>query len=163
MVVKEHPKFKGYFVTPNGIVYYIHGYKYKKTKKPLAVNINKDGYKRVKVNNIYRTVHLMVAETYLNKPDEDNIQVNHKDLDKMNNNYLNLEWITQKENLHHVMRNGVHNFGITPILALPMDGVIGFWYPSQTAVQYDGFTQANVNKVLKGERKHHKNFKWEYY
>lgn len=50
-------------------------------------------------------IHRIVAETYLPK----NIlqtQINHKDLNKFNNNLNNLEWVTLQENINHFKKFG---------------------------------------------------------
>jgi hypothetical protein len=45
-------------------------------------------------------VHRLVAEAFCEKQ-EGKIQVNHKDLDRYNNHYYNLEWVSSKENVMH--------------------------------------------------------------
>ena len=67
-------------------------------------------YKRVKIyiNNDIKSyaIHRMVSETWidnpLNKP-----YVNHIDRITFNNNYNNLEWCTQKENMSHASKNNL--------------------------------------------------------
>lgn len=53
----------------------------------------KDGSKK------YVQVHRLVAE-YFCDGYFDGAVVNHKDGDKHNNNHANLEWVSQKENIH---------------------------------------------------------------
>lgn len=59
-----------------------------------TVSLSKNGEK------ISHSVHRLVAETFLEKP-EGKTEINHKDGNKLNNNINNLEWVTQRENLIH--------------------------------------------------------------
>lgn len=52
-------------------------------------------------------IHRLVAYTFCYKPIDKNI-VNHKDGNKINNHYLNLEWVTMKENVQHALSTGLH-------------------------------------------------------
>ena len=86
-----------YFVTNTGLVYRQGSNKPLKsdtTGKYLRVTLCVNG------NTQRHSIHRMVAECYipnpLNKP-----QVNHKDLNKLNNHADNLEWVTISENTTH--------------------------------------------------------------
>lgn len=57
------------------------------------------GYRKVRI-------HRLVAEAFHANPD--NLpQVNHKDGNKSNNHFSNLEWITNEHNLKHAWQNGL--------------------------------------------------------
>lgn len=49
-------------------------------------------------------IHRLVAFAFVDGYKED-LVVNHKDENKLNNNYLNLEWVTQKYNANYGHRN----------------------------------------------------------
>lgn len=49
-------------------------------------------------------VHRLVAEAFCKKNENTNC-VNHKDLDRTNNHYKNLEWVTTKENVNHYIKS----------------------------------------------------------
>ena len=66
-----------------------------------AVDLYRDG-----VRTTVR-VHRLVGECYVKNP-HDKPQINHKDGDKLNNDYRNLEWVTAKENVRHAFDNGLH-------------------------------------------------------
>lgn len=67
-----------------------------------------NGYKQVQLIEgncrIFVYVHRIVAVAFLKNPHGKN-EVNHKDLDKTNNHYSNLEWVTRKENMRHYKIN----------------------------------------------------------
>lgn len=66
-----------------------------------VVHLRKDG-----VINVYRAVHRLVAETFIDNP-ENKPTVNHKDCNKQNNVLTNLEWNTISENTKHASDNGL--------------------------------------------------------
>lgn len=78
------------------------------TNKVLRTDLNNSGYRRVTMSSNGKlcrmTVHRLVALTYV----DDNVTglvVNHKDGNKLNNHYLNLEWVTQSENRRHAFKH----------------------------------------------------------
>lgn len=54
----------------------------------------------------FRQVHCYVAEVFIS-PRPEGKQVNHKDTDKTNNIYCNLEWTTCQENVDHAVLHGL--------------------------------------------------------
>jgi len=75
-------------------------YKYLKLQK------TKCGYLSVNPTLNYRKrVHRIVAELFIENK-EKKAYVNHKDLNKINNNVDNLEWVTASENSQHAQDNG---------------------------------------------------------
>lgn len=80
----------------------------KKTLKILSQNVNSDGYYKV---TLYKKghrktclVHRLVAKTFV--PNEHNFpMVNHKDENKLNNYFDNLEWCDAKYNINYGKRN----------------------------------------------------------
>lgn len=96
-MIKNISGFPGYQVTSSGKIINKHG-------RILKDRITKFGYIRamLSVNKKPKQllVHRIVAEHFVpnpqNKPD-----VNHKDGNKKNNHYSNLEWVTKSENTKH--------------------------------------------------------------
>ena len=79
-------------------------------KKILKCNINKRGYKycnisiKGKVSKI--KIHILVAKAFVEN-NNNKETVNHIDGNKLNNYYLNLEWLTRKENIQHGFKNNL--------------------------------------------------------
>lgn len=59
-------------------------------------------------SNRYVRMHVLVAEVFVPNP-QNKLEINHKDGNKQNNFYRNLEWVTRKENSNHAMKNGLAN------------------------------------------------------
>jgi len=80
--------------------------------------IDKDGYFHVGLtkSSITKTfrVHRLVARAFIDNPN--NLQeVNHKDLNKQNNNSDNLEWIDSRSNKRHYHKDENENTGVFKI------------------------------------------------
>ena len=63
------------------------------------------GYVRVDLydgngNRMHMKVHRLVAAAFIPNPDN-KPQINHKDGNKRNNSFTNLEWVTDRENKDH--------------------------------------------------------------
>ena len=98
--IKDYPR---YLIYNNGQVY---SRKYKNYLKP-SLSI---GYYRIALcnDNVRRNhqVHILVAQYFCDNPENKPI-VNHRDGNKLNNHYTNLEWVTHSENVKHA-----HNLGL---------------------------------------------------
>lgn len=102
--IKDYPR---YFITTDGMVF--------SAKRNKLLRIRFRGPKAYpyvvlfsegKIKN--KLVHRLVALQFI--PNPQNLpEVNHKDLNKRNNNVLNLEWVTHKENIQHALRAGKFN------------------------------------------------------
>ena len=95
-----------YYITEDGKVFRdgkeLFGWILKKKGKPT--------YKMVSILKQKKYVHRLVGEVYI--PNPDNLpQIDHKDTNKLNNHYTNLEWVTNSENRDRAIRNGLMKFG----------------------------------------------------
>ena len=59
-------------------------------------------------------VHRLVAQEFCEGRTFERCEVNHKNLNKLDNRAVNLEWVTHKENVQHAIQNGAceHNIGV---------------------------------------------------
>jgi len=76
----------------------------------LSLQMGTPGYAMVSLNKSGKKypvmIHRLVANAFLEKPKGINIEVNHIDGDKLNNNVDNLEWIEHSENIKHQYKLG---------------------------------------------------------
>lgn len=88
-----------YAVGDDGSVYRVCKFGLKKLKPSL-----RNGYPSIRVSidnkQTWLYVHRLVAEVFIENPDNLGY-VNHKDEDRTNNNVNNLEWCTNKYNIHY--------------------------------------------------------------
>lgn len=106
---KQIEGFRSYYISESGKVRtkdYNHTGKgkllvtFKNCYGYLAVNLMQDGQRRRQL------VHRLVAMAFKKSTWFPMATVNHMDLNKENNHYSNLEWVTVAENLKHGHRNG---------------------------------------------------------
>ena len=95
--------FDKYLACTDGHIY-SNDFNHSGKRKILKECLDKDGYPYVRLymNNKRhkKMVHRLIAETFL-KNNDNNLQVNHIDGNKQNNNIKNLEWVTCKQNIIH--------------------------------------------------------------
>lgn len=69
-----------------------------------------DNYKNRGKRPKLEKVHRLVGEAFVEKPQEDiYLEINHKDSDRKNNYYQNLEWVTRSQNIQHSYDVGNRN------------------------------------------------------
>ena len=99
---KDIEGYVGYYQVSN-----LGNVKNVQTQKILNGDINSVGYKRVVLYKPIKKrffIHKLVAYHFVDGYDE-NLIVNHKDGNKQNNNYQNLEWVTRSENDKHAFKH----------------------------------------------------------
>jgi hypothetical protein len=82
-----------------------------KKGKLLSLNMNKRGYLYCNISSNGKVskvkIHILVAKYFVDNPFNKDT-VNHRDGNKLNNHYLNLEWLTRKENIRHGWKTGLY-------------------------------------------------------
>lgn len=76
-----------------------------RTNRILGMSKHQDGYLFVTIHGEQIPAHRIVAKIFLKDTYADDLVVNHKDGNKMNNFVENLEWVTQSENIRHSIEN----------------------------------------------------------
>ena len=153
---------------------------YKNTGKAKLMNPSKttDGYLQVCLskNKEYKKcyVHRLVAETFLENP-ENLPEVNHKDENKKNNFVFlnedgtvnkeksNLEWKNHRDNLNHGTRNErIAKAKSKKVLQFSLSGELIREWDSTQECGRNGFNQGHVAACCRGEKPQYKGFRWEY-
>lgn len=156
---KEIYEFKKYEVSNFGKV------RNKKTNKILSTKLQ-NGYLcvslcdngKVKRRGIHRIVGFAFVNNIENKP-----VINHKNGNKLDNNADNLEWVTQKENIHHALENGLINFYTCPITQMDLDNNIIKLFQSIKEIEDEyKYDRSLIIRVCKGKGKTAYGFKWCY-
>lgn len=147
------------------------------TNKILKPSINQDGYERYFLydKNHKRKcyfAHRLVCQQFLTSFNI-NLQVNHKDGIKTNNNIFNLEMITCKENINHafkVLKRKGSNLGMInkSVKSIKIDqfslgGVfIKTWSCAREIERQLGIANTNISRTAKGITKTAGKFIWKY-
>lgn len=127
-----------YEITKDGKIINKHNNRQVKGQK------NGKGYLRVSIGGKLQFVHRLVAEKYVPNP-ENKPQVNHKDGNKLNNNYDNLEWCNNSENRKHAISKGLHLYGENcPWSKLTKENVL-FILSDKTHTRYELAEMFNVS------------------
>ena len=138
---------------------------YKREKLLKGAN-DKDGYLQVTLckNNTKKTcrIHKLVAESFLDNPYNYSC-INHKDENKQNNNYKNLEYCTIKYNNNYnemPIRRGMKKR--KPIVQLLNSKIIKVWESSTIASEELNISRGNIISCLKNKRKTAGGYVWKY-
>ena len=146
MQITSHPNrtkypedLQGYGVGYNGLIFGRSGMflKYR----------NKNGYNTVglQINKKKKMffVHRLVAE-YFVAPRSGNLQVNHIDGNKQNNDFRNLEWVTPSQNTKHAYDSGLNKNVILSIKKANSKQVCDM----STGIHYDSAKDAAICKRI---------------
>lgn len=172
-----YKNFTEYLFYQNGDVY--------SKKKDRFLKPTKDTYLRIALTDKGRTtnfyLHRVIAELFVPNPNN-KPQVNHKDGNKLNPHYLNLEWCTGKENIVHAFKNGLSKIPnnrpclSVAIIQKTLSGLFIKEYPSAneagrqikvSATSIRAAANGGREAVIRGVRKWEKctqsgGFKWEW-
>lgn len=145
--------FSNYSITSDGHVYSRH------SKRFLKRCVGSDGYCKqtlvddkgsVKYLRNCRLVGLMFCEGY-----EEGLVVNHKDGNKLNDNFTNLEWTTVQGNSHHAIENELQvQVGGKEMLSIPkvheVCKMLEEGYRKKEICEITGVSVRSITEILNG-------------
>ncbi|MED3552519.1 NUMOD4 domain-containing protein [Cytobacillus praedii] len=165
---KDVPNYDGdYKVSNFGKV---KSFKHKKEGKLLKNNLISSGYlvfgamKNGKRKSTL--IHVLVCELFNDSKPTENHIVNHRDGNKQNNHYLNLEWVSRSENSHHAYNNGLmkkNGSRRRKVVQKNLNGEIINKFESLTeAAKAIGSKNIGIFKACNKNLKTYKGYIWDY-
>ena len=160
------------------------------TKTGLILSKNRtngNGYINVCLHKKNYYVHRLVAEKFVEGYSK-NLVVNHKDGNRANNIYTNLEWVTQKENITHALvelkvtmgtnwteeqkkhlskmnkdkRLGKENHKSKPVRNINTGEVFESAGRAAVSLGLSNKKSSAIGEVCNGNKKTYKGYKWEW-
>lgn len=110
-------------------------------------------------------IHRLVAEAFVENTDKTKTEINHKDGNKLNNYYENLEWVTRKENNEHAIKSGLRKY-VKSIEQYTLDDeLVNIFTSSAEAGNFLGKgkrTNTHILNCCKGKISTAYGYKWKY-
>lgn len=143
----------------------------KRGEKIIKGWVQNTGYRTICIGRKKYSVHRLVAETFLDNPNNYPI-INHKDGNKQNNCVDNLEWCTYKHNINEAQKIGLYdkrnkNMSVNPLRSKKIKLLDK---NSNKCKVYKNMKEASISlgynpsyishKIVKGKFEN-ENFKWE--
>lgn len=175
---KDVPGYEGIYRVSNiGRVkslrmYAGHYYKYR--EKILKPKISRHGYEKVTLrkngNSRDFFIHRLVGECFLDKPNG-KCEINHKDTNRKNNVFTNLEWVTHKENQNNPLsvikqigknnhRYRKDNYSKTHSYQIICLETKIYYRSIREASRKTGIPFASIQQHLKGRLEHAGGYHW---
>lgn len=159
---KTHFNFPSYYITTDGDIIS------KKTGRKMTPIITSKGYQKVFLINASgirkeRFVHRLVAECFIPHTDERKDQVNHINGVKSDNRVSNLEWVTNTENMSHVVKNDYMRVRKVFVRQMDLNGnFIAIYNSISEASKLTGADESTISKCCRGKRNSAKGYKWAF-
>ncbi len=149
---------------------------HKKNGKLLVLSINNCGYWGFNIWKNNKTtclrVHLTMARLFMPNP-ENKCCINHKDGNKLNNSFDNLEWVTYAENNQHAYDIGLKKGGTKRGWSSPSKwrkvqkldeqyNLIKEYVSITAAAKDNNITKTKISRAASGGRPRAGGFRWRY-
>lgn len=153
-----------YIIYPDGKVYSIRSRRFLNPYKTKSGYMRVALYKKYKHKKIF--VHQLVGITFIPNPNKYR-DINHKDFNKVNNNYTNLEWCTPEQNMAHYWSSGhVQKYlgrSTKKVDQLTLGGKFIRQWPSLISIQNTlGIRTPNICNCVKGRLDKIGGYRWRY-
>jgi len=131
----------------------------KENRKILKQYMINSGYLIVVLNSSRFLVHRLILMAFSPTSSKE-LQVNHIDFNKKNNNIENLEWVSQSENILHSYKNGNHKKA-KEVFQYDLKGnFIKRFYSECEASRETGTNQSQISRCCRGIYKTANGFQW---
>lgn len=117
-------------------------------------------------------VHRLVAAAYCSGRSADRNVVNHRDGNRLNNHWSNLEWCSYSENATHAVRDlgtlvppvmrGIENRQHRRVIRIDPNSGDEVEFETMTAAAATGFDIRGIYAACCGEQRTHYGFRWKY-
>jgi hypothetical protein len=120
------------------------------------------GYKRIIINHKHYLVHRLIAEEFCSGKSKERNIVNHKDSNKINNNAINLDWCSIKENaIHSIKSRTIKKFYHKVAKCDDNMNIIEIFDSMRSAARKYNVVKTSINSSI--NRNHRcKGFYWKY-
>ena len=151
-----------YYITEDAKLYN------EKTNNWLKGQVSKNGYLtyNISINGNKKRLyaHRMLMETYCPNKNSKNLEVNHKDGNKLHNVLSNLEWLTPRENKEHAIKNNLASPCYRKVYAFNDNKVLMAEFVSiaEAARIMDCATTTIINACRTNPKIKAKGFYWSY-
>lgn len=147
------------------IVHYSDGRRYHYRGKLLTPRDGNHGYLTVDIGSPMfknQLIHRLVAQAFV-KNNSGGDFVNHINGNKSDNRATNLEWCSQKENVHHAIKTGLMKYTVPPkpIIAYKDNKVVGVFGSMSECANKLNCNVSHIGSVIHGRRKTHHGFSFK--
>jgi len=137
------------------------------SKTLLGGSVSGNGYHMVHLRarvNKNCSVHRLVLKAFDPNPEMNDLQVNHKDGNKLNNELSNLEWSTALENMRHSYLSGLQKNEMRECFQYTLKGeFVRRFENSKSAAQELKMDYSTILRCVKEEVMHYGSFQFKSY